>query len=46
MIGKDCVLGLPSRLASHALLQPTGNPVESKGPIKAAGPGGKGSMNM
>lgn len=34
----DHPLGLPSRLASHALLHPTGKPVESKGPMRGAGP--------
>ena len=32
------VPGLPSRLAEHAVLQPTGKPLESSGPFKAAGP--------
>ncbi len=30
--------GFPSRLATHALLQPTGNPTLSNGPLRAAGP--------
>jgi hypothetical protein len=30
--------GFPSRLARQALLQPTGKPVESKGPFNSVGP--------
>ena len=32
------VLGSDARPASHALLHPTGKPVESNGPFKGAGP--------
>lgn len=32
------VLGFPSKFAWHALWQPTGNPVSSKGPFKGMGP--------
>lgn len=37
------VLGSGERPASQALLQPTGKPVESKGPFSSAGPGEKRS---
>jgi hypothetical protein len=37
-------VGLPSRLAEHALLQPTDEPEESKGPFKGFGQFGARSI--
>ena len=40
MILRESLPGSGARPAKHALLQPTGKPVESNGPLSSAGPRG------